>query len=311
MVGKKRTPETAARLSKSYEEERSLNTLAYGKATFTREKPRRFHMTLATNSQSLRQRFNPDGSLLRRQQMRMMELLLALDAICRRHNIKYWLIGGTLLGAARHKGFIPWDDDMDVQMFRDDYLRLLNILQQELPATMAIQCRQTDRNYFFQYAKLRDRRSLLDESTGYDRVFKERGIYIDIFPIDRHPQWVQRLSMTAIGHSYKILKRTDLSDEQIMLRVNRLVHFCERVVFPVLRGIGKVFGGPYLDALGVPFVVPRHKEDILPLATLEFEGHSMPVPGNYDKVLRDQYGDYMQLPDLSTIHPHAVKLKIK
>lgn len=263
------------------------------------------------DQQALRERFNPEGSLLRRQQNRMMELLLALDDICKRHGIKYWLIGGTLLGAARHKGFIPWDDDMDVQMFRKDYFRLLDILQKELPRTMAIQCRQTDENYFFQYAKLRDRRSVLDEVNCYDRIFKERGIFIDIFPIDRHPEWTQRLAMMTIGHSYKILKRRDLSTETIINKVNRLVRLNERVIFPVLSCIGKLFGGPYLDALGVPYVVPRHKEDILPLTTLEFEGHQLPVPGNYDKVLRDQYGDYMQLPDLDQIHPHAMKLTIE
>lgn len=92
----------------------------------------------------LRQRFNPEGSDLRRQQLRMMELLLAFDKICKKHNIRYWLIAGTLIGAARHHGFIPWDDDMDVQMLREDYERMLEILPQELDDTMALQCRQTD-----------------------------------------------------------------------------------------------------------------------------------------------------------------------
>ena len=73
----------------------------------------------------LRKRFNPDGSLLRRQQLRMLELLEVIDVICRKHQIPYWLSSGTLIGAARHKGFIPWDDDLDIEMLRSDYLRLL------------------------------------------------------------------------------------------------------------------------------------------------------------------------------------------
>lgn len=261
--------------------------------------------------QELRERFNPDGSLLRRQQNRMMELLLAFDGICKKHDIKYWLIGGTLLGAARHQGFIPWDDDMDVQMLREDYLRLLDILPVELGDDMALQCRHTDPNYFFQYAKLRDRRSVLDEQNGYDRIFKERGIYIDLFPIDRHPKWMQRLSIQSIGHVYKILKRTSVSDEKNIKDVKHWVALNEKVVYPILRLINKVSGGVYQDALGVPYVVERHLEDIFPLTTLPFEGHEMPVPANYDKVLRDQYGDYMQLPDIDKVVAHVGKLVFK
>ena len=79
----------------------------------------------------LRKRFNPDGSLLRRQQLRMLELLEVIDVICRKHQIPYWLSSGTLIGAARHKGFIPWDDDLDIEMLRSDYLRLLKVLPQD------------------------------------------------------------------------------------------------------------------------------------------------------------------------------------
>lgn len=68
--------------------------------------------------EELRQRYNPDGSLLRRQQMRMLHILVEVDKICQRHNIRYWLSSGTLIGAVRHGGFIPWDDDLDIEMMR-------------------------------------------------------------------------------------------------------------------------------------------------------------------------------------------------
>ena len=105
----------------------------------------------------LRKRFNPDGSLLRRQQLRMLELLEVIDVICRKHQIPYWLSSGTLIGAARHKGFIPWDDDLDIEMLRSDYLRLLKVLPQELPDNLALQTNETDPNYIFIYGKLRIR----------------------------------------------------------------------------------------------------------------------------------------------------------
>lgn len=119
----------------------------------------------------LRKRFNPDGSLLRRQQLRMLELLEVIDVICRKHQIPYWLSSGTLIGAARHKGFIPWDDDLDIEMLRSDYLRLLKVLPQELPDNLALQTNETDPNYIFIYGKLRDKDSHLEETNSYDRIF--------------------------------------------------------------------------------------------------------------------------------------------
>ena len=96
--------------------------------------------------QKLRERFSPDGSLLRRQQLRMLELLTEVDRICKRHHIQYWLSSGTLIGAARHGGFIPWDDDLDIEMLLPDYERLMRVLPDELPPTMALQSTRTDRN---------------------------------------------------------------------------------------------------------------------------------------------------------------------
>ena len=156
--------------------------------------------------QQLRERFSPDGSLLRRQQLRMLELLLEVDSICKHHQIRYWLSSGTLIGAARHAGFIPWDDDLDIEMLLEDYERLMRVLPDELPPTMALQSTRTDKNYFYFYAKVRDRRSFLAESNHYDRVWKERGIYIDIFPFYKQPLWIHKLSELAQGHVYKIMR---------------------------------------------------------------------------------------------------------
>ena len=101
------------------------------------------------NNEELRARFNPEGSMLRRQQMRMLEILLEVDKICKKHDIKYWLSSGTLIGAMRHDGFIPWDDDLDIEMMRSDYLRLMEVLPSELPEWLALQNDETDPYYFF------------------------------------------------------------------------------------------------------------------------------------------------------------------
>ena len=102
-------------------------------------------------NEELRKRFNPEGSLLRRQQMRMLDILIEVDKICKKHDIRYWLSSGTLIGAVRHNGFIPWDDDLDIEMMRSDYLRLMKVLPSELPEWLALQNDETDPNYFFFY----------------------------------------------------------------------------------------------------------------------------------------------------------------
>src|SRR4028118_1460533 len=85
--------------------------------------------------------YNPEGSVLRRAQMRMVEILDGFDGICKKHNIDYWLVWGTLLGARRHGGFIPWDDDLDVAVLQSDYKKLLTILEKELPKNLKLQAR--------------------------------------------------------------------------------------------------------------------------------------------------------------------------
>lgn len=257
---------------------------------------------------ALRARFNPDGSLLRRQQMRMLELLLEVDRICRRHGIKYWLSSGTLIGAVRHKGFIPWDDDLDIEMLLPDYERLMKVLPRELPDTMALQSQDTDPNYFFFYAKVRDRRSLLEENTGYDRAWKEKGIYIDIFPFYRQPLWIHLLSEKTIGHVYKIMRTT--KGERGLKKVRMLTWLNRRMIYPVLKGLCRLSDARETYGLGIPYHDPRYMEDILPLTETEFEGHLFPVPKDCHKALTLKYGDYMRMPDIDEVNLHVNRLEI-
>ena len=259
--------------------------------------------------QALRERFNPDGSMLRLQQMRMLDILIEVDRICKKHDIHYWLSSGTLIGAVRHGGFIPWDDDLDIEMMRDDYLRLMEVLPSELPTTMALQTHQTDPNYFFCYAKVRDRRSRLSEGNRYDRAWQEQGIYIDIFPLERQRMWIHKLSEKTIGHMYKVW-RTSTDDTRALSSVRRIFQLNIRLLFPVFRLMNRLFAAHVITSgLGIPFHNPRLSADLFPLTTLSFEGIPFPVPGNYDHHLRLLYGDYMQLPDIDAITPHTASLQ--
>ena len=263
------------------------------------------------NHKELRTRFNPEGSLLRRQQMRMMEILLEVDRICKKHDIPYWLSSGTLIGAMRHDGFIPWDDDLDIEMMRKDYLRLMEVLPKELPEWLALQNSDTDPNYFYFYAKVRDRRSRMLEQNGYDRLWQEQGIYIDIFPMEQHPIWLHKLTEKTVGHMYKIW-RTSTDDKKAIKSVRRIFDFNNKWLFPCLRALLSIFNFHFsiiTSGMGIPFHNPRYMEEIFPLTTHLFEGHQFPVPGNADAHLRRIYGDYMQLPNLEKLALHVGKLE--
>ena len=106
-----------------------------------------------------------------------------LDRICRKYNLKYTLAGGTLLGALRHDGFIPWDDDMDVNMLRSDFLKLREIAPKELRQRYFYQSSQTDPEYLYFFDKIRINDTTFKEAVLADKKI-HHGVYIDIFPVD-------------------------------------------------------------------------------------------------------------------------------
>ncbi len=262
------------------------------------------------SEQELKQKYNPEGSILRRHQMRMLEMLETIDAICKKHHIPYWLSSGTLLGAARHKGFIPWDDDLDIELLRKDYLKLMEILPQELPDNLVLQNNETDPNYIFIFAKVRDRNSYMEEYGSYDRIFKERGIYIDIFPLEEMPYCLAWISEHMQGQIFNQLNNKRLSEEKILKRIHAIYRFNERIGYPILRFLSKLFINNKLrHSFGTAFHSPRCLNEIFPLTEMEFEGKRFPVPGQTDAFLRRYYGDYMKLPDLDNLHPHYSKIE--
>ena len=256
------------------------------------------------------ERYCPKGSIQARQHNVMLRLLLEIDRICRKYDLQYWLDSGTLIGAVRHGGFIPWDDDLDIGMMKTDYDRLMQILPSELPDEMVMQNQFTEPNFFHFYTKIRDRKSLLVETPDYGRCFKERGVFIDIFPFEKHPLWLHVLSEKLQGHVYKIMRCEQREERQmsVMRRVMMLTRFNARITFPILRFLSKFLPGDLTDSFGIPFHKPRPVKYLFPLREMEFEGHKLFVPNNPDAILRIIYGDYMQLPNIETTNYHATEL---
>ena len=239
-------------------------------------------------------KYNPEGSTLRKAQMRELEILLEVDKICRKHNIEYVLDYGTLLGAVRHGGFIPWDDDLDIAVRREDFPRLRKILQKELPNNLLFQDRTTEINFAMPFAKVRDKYSIFDER--YFKRIKQRGIYIDIFSIEPVvPLWLKKpIDFVYIRcirgvHNY--------SDRFIEKFLGYLCYPPTIIIVWLCRICAKImhinmFGHQY----GWKSQLYMDKSAIFPAREIQFEGYSFFAPNDTDGYLRKLYGDYMQIP---------------
>ena len=117
-----------------------------------------------------------------------LKIMDEIDRICRKHGIKYFLAGGSMMGAARHNGFIPWDDDIDVGMLRADYERFLDVCKSELPSHYHLQTNKTDRGYYDVLSKIRYSNSTAIRKTDWQlgATFNQ-GIFVDVVPFDNIP----------------------------------------------------------------------------------------------------------------------------
>jgi len=253
--------------------------------------------------------YNPEGSVLRKAQMRMLDILIEFDRICNKHNIPYWIEGGTLLGARRHGGFIPWDDDLDVQVFQKDFKRLQKVLQMELPGHYKLQTKQTDKKYIFNSAKIRDTKSFLKEDQNDMHNFKYNGIFIDLFPIE------PVVSMECKRYADEIKKRFEYRAGSKHLLAKILNTSC-LLLTPLfyahtyfVRLIGRMFNiKTYAYSPGIYFYHKHRIENLLPLSKISFEGKMFNCPHNVDAYLTEYYGDFMKIPPPEKRAVHASEI---
>ena len=124
---------------------------------------------------------------IRKIQSLELKTAMELKRICEKHNIRYFLIGGTLLGAVRHGGFIPWDDDMDIGMLRPDYERFLKVCESDLSDEYLLQTWDTDPEFPMSYAKIRLKGTKCVEVFAENSRSENKGLFVDIFPFDNAP----------------------------------------------------------------------------------------------------------------------------
>lgn len=133
--------------------------------------------------QDIAERKDSMDEYIRRLQRVEQEILDEIVRVCDEFNLKYYLIGGTLLGAVRHKGFIPWDDDLDIAMPRADYDRFCELCGSELDRKYELHSIATDRTYWLPFAKIRKKNTIFEEK-NIEGLNAPMGIYVDIFPLD-------------------------------------------------------------------------------------------------------------------------------
>ncbi len=211
--------------------------------------------------------------------------------ICKKHNLEYYLMWGTLIGAVRHGGFIPWDDDIDVCMPRADYKKLMKIMPSELDSRFFFQTSKTDKYHPASFSKIRMNNTAF-YAKGDNNFKRHRGIFIDIIPMDNRKRKAslfykikQRIANTIKAH---VANKRQGNSTKSTWYLN---------VFPygwltcwrdkLYEGKGECY-----QSWGYVFDV----NDFSPAAEMEFAGKKYAVPRNYDKVLTTVYGNYMELP---------------
>lgn len=251
-------------------------------------------------------------------EMKKIEIAIldCFDSFCREHGLSYSLAGGTLLGAVRHKGFIPWDDDIDVLMRREDYEKL-QTLAASFPFPYQVNSIHTETNrkkpYPYTYTKIVDTRTLLLEKPG--RLNYETGVYIDVFPLDGQPsdrvetearyekakKMINRAVFTNMSH-YRVKHSKSIKEKIACSLVNicrqllpinfylkRLDKFCSSLSIDRCDNVGCIAAG-----YGMRESMP--KAAFFPAKRIEFEGKFYMCMNQPEVYLRHLYGDYMTLP---------------
>lgn len=248
---------------------------------------------------------------LRKLQLVQKEILDEVVRICDNNNIKYYLSFGTLLGAVRHKGFIPWDDDLDISMPREDYDKFCKIAKENLSEKYSFIDYNIEKYYGLCFAKVIKNNTTLLENNANPKV--KNGIYIDIFPIDKVGKNVNLYSEDLFKYKRLLLAKckynvaTNVKSNFIykILWLQSLFYSKKKIINNIEKLIKNISEGQcnYCYEITGSAVKKKIKKynclsNFVESIDIEFEGDLYKAPKNYNEILKVEYGDYMKLPPI-------------
>ncbi len=250
-----------------------------------------------------------------------LEMLLLVDKLCRDYDLKYYLIFGSLLGAVRHGGFIPWDDDIDIGLLRSDYDQLADLLATEVdPQVYFFQTAENDGGITIPYAKLRCHNTLFEEWQTPPNALWQQGVFLDIFPLDAVPDEPGRAAamrrqflQAHMGLRYKL--EGYRSDKVLYNLAYKLLALPSVPTLLAKRHRALIAGaGEKTDRVLAAPASPADYEssylgraELEPACDLDFCGHPVMVPHRAEVQLAYLFGDYMSLPPEEQRRGHALR----
>lgn len=259
-----------------------------------------------------------NDSELRKLQMVILEILKVIDKICKENNINYWIDAGTLLGAKRHGGFIPWDDDCDICMMREDYNKFQKVIKNELPEGLIFEnknCKnwsQKDVDIQPSFLKI----FYLDHFKGFERAsgLACRGTFVDIFPMDPVNVDIIDSKLGKILNKVAYFRKSKPQKFRDYFKIFLQKLSIEELWINKCSKLDKYGKADYIVyGVDTPFLDRKYmqkKDTIFPLSNIAFEGIQVSCPNKVEDYLEKMYGDYMQLPSQEERIPHILNLRI-
>jgi len=264
--------------------------------------------------------------LLRRVQLEQLEILKEIDRVCTEHNIMYFLDSGTLIGAVRHKGFIPWDDDIDIGMLREEYEKFSAIAKESLGSDYIWQTWRNDSSYALPFGKVRRKNTVFIEEKGASEG--ECGFYVDVFPFDNAPSDnVQRKRLVKkrvflarsllMKHNYSpwiINGKTDVKKRigYFLYQICSLFYSHKRIVKKYEMIVSAVPNSDEVyENIGKTNTHYYKKEWFSSVKKTKFEDGMFSIPSGTHERLTEEYGNYMKLPPEDKRENRHSVIKIK